>query len=109
MQVIEIAALHGAAGDGGALDDAAREVHDPQPVREVWTLLGPCIVPADAYVFSREAVADDSEGLRMLQEWIALRDRLPEPARRRVRLASLVGPSVDVSPTQATADAPAFA
>jgi trehalose synthase len=42
-----------------------------------------------------EAVADDPEGLRMLRESIALRDRLPEPARRRVHLASL--PMEDVN------------
>jgi trehalose synthase len=36
-----------------------------------------------------EAVADDPEGLRILHEAIALRDRLPEAARRRVHLASL--------------------
>jgi trehalose synthase len=42
-----------------------------------------------------EAVSDDPEGLRMLREAIALRERLPEPARRRVHLASL--PMEDVS------------
>ena len=42
-----------------------------------------------------EAVADDPEGLRTLQDAIALRDRLPEPARRRVHLASL--PMEDVN------------
>jgi trehalose synthase len=99
--------LHGALGDEGALDDAARKVyettnaanlaelegrvqegdvvivHDPQPaaliapletmgavviwrchvgieqpndlVREAWAFLRPHILPADAYVFSREA------------------------------------------------------
>jgi trehalose synthase len=36
-----------------------------------------------------EAVADDPEGLAMLRESIALRDSLPEEARRRVHLASM--------------------
>ena len=42
-----------------------------------------------------EAVADDPEGLRMLQESIAFREQLPEDARRRVHLATL--PMVDVN------------
>jgi trehalose synthase len=42
-----------------------------------------------------EAVADDPEGLRVLRESIALRERLPEPARRRVHLATL--PMEDVN------------
>jgi trehalose synthase len=42
-----------------------------------------------------EAVADDPESLRMLREAIALRERLPEGARRRVHLASL--PMEDVN------------
>jgi trehalose synthase len=44
---------------------------------------------------SVEAVADDPEGLRMLREAIALRERLPEGARRRVHLASLPMEDVD--------------
>jgi trehalose synthase len=36
-----------------------------------------------------EAVADDPEGLAMLRESIALRESLPEDARRRVHLASM--------------------
>jgi trehalose synthase len=36
-----------------------------------------------------EAVADDPEGLAVLREAIALRDRLPEAARRRIHYASL--------------------
>jgi trehalose synthase len=36
-----------------------------------------------------EAVADDPEGLQMLRAVMALRDRLPEAARRRIHLASL--------------------
>jgi trehalose synthase len=36
-----------------------------------------------------EAVADDPEGLQILHEVMALRDGLPEAARRRVHLASL--------------------
>jgi trehalose synthase len=36
-----------------------------------------------------EAVADDPEGVRVLREAIALRERLPEAARRRIHLASL--------------------
>jgi trehalose synthase len=36
-----------------------------------------------------EAVADDPEGRRMLQEAIALRDRLPAEPRSRIHLASL--------------------
>jgi trehalose synthase len=35
------------------------------------------------------SVADDPEGLQMLRESIALRDRMPEEARSRVHLASL--------------------
>jgi trehalose synthase len=42
-----------------------------------------------------EAVADDPEGLRTLREAIALRDRLPEAARRRVHVASLPMDDVD--------------
>ncbi|MEA2246777.1 MAG: trehalose synthase [Solirubrobacteraceae bacterium] len=38
---------------------------------------------------SAEAVADDPEGLRMLQESIAFRDRLPAEQRSRIHLASL--------------------
>jgi trehalose synthase len=38
---------------------------------------------------SVEAVADDPEGLKMLNEALAARERLPEEARRRVHLASL--------------------
>ncbi|MFL5826033.1 MAG: glycosyltransferase [Thermoleophilaceae bacterium] len=101
--------LHGAEGDGGPLDDAARRiyetvldqnwaemgdrvrdgdvviVHDPQPAgmirrfteagaaviwrchvgidhpndlaREAWAFLRPYVLPADAYVFSRESFA----------------------------------------------------
>jgi trehalose synthase len=36
-----------------------------------------------------EAVADDPEGLEVLREAIALREGLPEPARRRIHFASL--------------------
>jgi trehalose synthase len=36
-----------------------------------------------------EAVADDPEGLEVLREAIALRERLPEAARRRIHFASL--------------------
>jgi trehalose synthase len=42
-----------------------------------------------------EAVADDPEGLRMLQESIAFREQLPNDARRRVHLATL--PMIDVN------------
>jgi trehalose synthase len=42
-----------------------------------------------------EAVADDPEGLRVLQDSIAFRAQLPEDARRRVHLATL--PMVDVN------------
>jgi trehalose synthase len=36
-----------------------------------------------------EAVADDPEGLEVLREAIALRERMPESARRRIHFASL--------------------
>ena len=42
-----------------------------------------------------EAVADDPEGLAMFRESVALRDSLPEEARRRIHLASMPMEDVD--------------
>ena len=42
-----------------------------------------------------ESVADDPEGLRMLQQSVAARDALPDDARRRVHLVSLPMDDVD--------------
>ena len=154
--------LHGAMGDGGALDDAARAVyeqvladnlpalservrpgdvaivHDPQPAgliaalraagaaviwrchvgldhpselaREAWDFLGPYLLEADAFVFSRESFAWeclDRERIFVIAPSIDVfspknadldRETARGPARQRAALRRREGGALHVQP-----------